>query len=86
MALFGRTGALSLNLLVPKEANLKIDWFHCVKIQKSNGSIAPFSKFEWFHGTTGTTTSAGPVRYQVYSTSYFQLFQFSKLLLSYLSS
>ena len=51
---------MSLNPVVPKEANLKIDWFHFIKIQKSNGSIAPFSKFEWFHGTTGTTTNAGP--------------------------
>ena len=51
---------MSFNTVVPKEANLNIDWFHCIKIQKSSVSIAPFSKFEWFNGTTGTTTNAGP--------------------------
>ena len=55
-----RAGAMSLNPVVPKEANLKIDWFHCIYIQKSSSSIAPFSKIEWFHGTTWTTTNTGP--------------------------
>ena len=52
---------MSLNPVVLKVANLKIDWFHCIKSQKSSGSIAPFSKIKWFHGTTGTATNAGPV-------------------------
>ena len=55
-----RAGAMSLNPVVPKVANIRIDWFHCIKSQKSSGSIAPFSKIEWFHGTTGTTTNASP--------------------------
>ena len=50
---------MSLNQVVPK-VELKIGWFHSIKSQKSSGSIAPFSKIEWFHGTTGTTTNAGP--------------------------
>ena len=56
-----RGGAMRLNLVVPTLPYLKIDRFHCNKSQKSSGSIAPFSKIEWFHGTTGTTTNAGPV-------------------------
>ena len=55
-----RAGAMSLNQVVPKVAKLRIGWFHSIKSQKSSGSIAPFSKIEWFHGTTGTTTNAGP--------------------------
>ena len=55
-----RAGAMSLNQVVPNVANLKIGWFHSIKSQKSSGSIAPFSKIKWFHGTTGTTTNAGP--------------------------
>ena len=51
---------MSLNQVVPNVANIKIGWFHRIKSQKSSGSIAPFSKIEWFHGTTGTTTNAGP--------------------------
>ena len=51
---------MSLNPVVTKVTNLKIDWFHCIKSQKSSGSIEPFSKIEWFHGTTGTTTNASP--------------------------
>ena len=57
-----RAGAMSLNQVVPNVANLKIGWFHSIKFQKSSGSIAPFSKIEWFHGTTGTTTNAGPAQ------------------------
>ena len=59
--LVDRAGAMSLNQVVPNVANLKIGGFHSIKSQKSSGSIAPFSKIEWFHGTTGTTTNAGPV-------------------------
>ena len=51
-----RVRAMSSNPVVLKMANLKIDLFHCINSQKSGGSIAPFSKIEWFHGTTGTTT------------------------------
>ena len=51
---------MSLNQVVPNVANLKIGWFHSIKSQKSSGSIVPFSKNEWFHGTTGTNTKAGP--------------------------
>ena len=57
-----RAGAMSLNQVVPNVANLKTGWFHSIKSQKSSGSIAPFSKIQWFHGTTGTTTNAGPVQ------------------------
>ena len=57
-----RDGALSLNSVVPKVVTIKIAWFHCIKYQKFSGSIAPFSKIEWFHGTTGTTTNASPVK------------------------
>ena len=53
---------MSLNLLIPTLSYLKIDWFHCIKSQKSSGSIAPFSKIEWFHGTTGSNTKAGHVK------------------------
>ena len=53
-----RVRAMSSNPEVLKMANLKIDLFHCINSQKSGGSIAPFSKIEWFHGTTGTTTNA----------------------------
>ena len=52
---------MSLNLVVPILAYLKIDWFHRAKSQKSSGSIVPFSKIEWFHGTARTTTDASPV-------------------------
>ena len=48
---------MSFNPVVPKVQTLKIDWFHWIKSQKSSGSSAPFSKIEWFHGTTGTTTN-----------------------------
>ena len=58
-----RAGAMSLNQVVPNVANSKIGWFHSIKSQKSSGSIAPFSKIDWFHGTTGTITNAGPVWY-----------------------
>ena len=54
-----RTGAMSSNPVVPILAYLRIDWFNCSKSQKSSGSIASFSKIEWLHGTTGTTTNAG---------------------------
>ena len=50
---------MSLNLVVPTLAYLKIEWFHCTKFQKSSGSIVSFSKVEWFLGTTGTTSNAG---------------------------
>ena len=50
---------MSLNLVVPTLAKLKIDWFHCTKSQKSSGSIVAFSKVECFHGTTGTNNKAG---------------------------
>ena len=52
---------MSLNQVVPNVANLEIGWFHSIKFQKSSGSIVPFSKIERFHGTTRTTTKAGPV-------------------------
>ena len=35
---------MSLNLVVPTVANLKIEWFRFTKSQKSSGSIAPLSK------------------------------------------
>ena len=35
---------MSLNLVVQIVANLKIEWFHFTKSQKSSGSIASFSK------------------------------------------
>ena len=61
---------MSLNLVVPSVVNLKIDWFHWTKYQKSSSSIEPFSKFEWFHGTAGTTTKSGPelvyCKYKIY--------------------
>ena len=47
---------MSLNIMVPTVANLKVDWFHCAKPQKSGGSITSFSKIEWFHRTTGSIT------------------------------
>ena len=28
--LLSRAGAMSLNPVIPKEANSKIDWFHCI--------------------------------------------------------
>ena len=49
-----------LNLVVPKVVNLKIEWFNSIGLPKSCVYIEPFSKIEWFHGTTGTTTNAGP--------------------------
>ena len=52
---------MSLNQVVPNVASLKIGWFHSIKSQKSSGSIAPFSKIEWFHGTT---TNASPENIQ----------------------
>ena len=60
MKLTVKAGTMSLNLVVPSAANLKIEWFHVTKSQKSSGFITPFSKIEWFHGTTGTTSNAGP--------------------------
>ena len=42
--IISRAGAMNLNLVVPTVANLKIEWFHFTKSQKSSGSIAPFSK------------------------------------------
>ena len=55
-----RAGAMNLNLVVPIVVNLKFELFHCTKSQNSSVSIEPFSKIMWFHGTTGTTTNAGP--------------------------
>ena len=55
-----RAGAMSLNQVVPNVTNLKIGWFHSIKSQKTSGFIAPFSKIEWFHGTTGAITKASP--------------------------
>ena len=43
---------MNLNLLVPKVAKLKIEWFHCTSYQKSSGSIEHLSKIEWFHANT----------------------------------
>jgi len=51
---------MSLNLVVPKVINLRIEWFHIINSHKSSGSIEPLSKIKWFHGTTGTTNNAGP--------------------------
>ena len=56
---------------------LKIDWFHWTRPQKSSGSIVPFSKTEWFHGTIGTSANAGSV-----STYQF----FALLFISYICS
>ena len=47
---------MSLNQVIPNVANLEIS----INSQKSSGSIAPFSKFEWLHVTTGTNTNASP--------------------------
>ena len=44
MKLTVKAGTMSLNLVVPSAANLKIEWFHVTKSQKSRASIAPFSK------------------------------------------
>ena len=56
---------MNLNLVVPKVANLRIEWFHYIGSQKSSGSIEFLSKIEWFHGTTGTTTNAGPAEFRM---------------------
>ena len=56
----GSASAMSLNLVVPKVINLRIEWFHIINSHKSSGSIEPLSKIKWFHGTTGTTTNADP--------------------------
>ena len=66
---------MSLNLVVPTVANLETEWFHFTKSQKSSGSIATFSKIEWFHGTTGTTTNAGPENQHYKFTPFFTTFQ-----------
>ena len=54
---------MNLNLVVPKVANLKIEWFHSISPPKSYGSIKHFSNIEWFHETTGTITNAEPLWY-----------------------
>ena len=61
---------MSLNKVIPDIAKLKIGWFHSIKSQKSSGSIAPFSKIEWFHGTTGTNTNADPAQHRILDIEY----------------